>query len=55
MKRRDYEIRIKADNNDEVYWQLLRKGEPAVCNEEEIRMVSQIFSELKEKIDKQYL
>lgn len=54
MYKRDYEIRIKADSNDNVYWQLLRKGESAACNEEEIRMVSQIFSELKEKIDKQY-
>lgn len=52
--RRDYKIIISADVNDTTYWQLLRKGEPAVCNEQEIRMVSQILGELKEKIDKQY-
>lgn len=54
MYKRDYTIIISADVNDEVYWQMLRKGEPAACNEEEIRMVSQILSELKDKIDKQY-
>ena len=54
MFKRDYKIIIQADNNDEVYWSLLRKGEPAVCNEEEIRMVSSIFGELKTKIDKVY-
>ena len=54
MKRRDYRIIISADMNDTAYWQLLRKGEPAACNEQEIRMVSQILGELKEKIDKQY-
>ena len=52
--RRDYRIIISADVNDTTYWQLLRKGEPAACNEQEIRMVSQILGELKEKIDKQY-
>ena len=54
MKRRDYKIIISADMNDTTYWQLLRKGEPAACNEQEIRLVSQILGELKEKIDKQY-
>lgn len=54
MKKRDYKIIIQADNSDNVYWNLLRKGEQAACNEEEIRMVSSIFAELKTKIDKQY-
>lgn len=40
--------------NGNAYWGLLRKGEPAACNEDEIRMVAQVFGELKEKIDKQY-
>ena len=35
MKKEDYTIIIKADANDEVYWQMLRKGEPAACNEKE--------------------
>lgn len=52
--RRDYKIIISADVNNTTYWQLLRKGEPASCNEQEIRMVSQILGELKAKIDKQY-
>jgi hypothetical protein len=54
MFRKDYKIIIQADNNDNVYWDLLKKGEQAACNEEEIRMVSSIFGELKTKIDKVY-
>ena len=54
MSKRDYKIIIQADNKDEFYWSLLRKGEPAACNEEEIRMVSEAFGVLKEKIDKVY-
>ena len=54
MFKRDYKIIIQADNNDNVYWSLLKKGEHVVCNEEEIRMVSCIFGELKAKIDNQY-
>lgn len=54
MFKRDYKIIIQADNNDEFYWSLLRKGEPAACNEKEIRMVSTVFGELKTKIDEVY-
>ena len=54
MFRKDYKIIIQADNNDNVYWDLLKKGEQAACNEEEKRMVSSIFGELKTKIDNVY-
>lgn len=54
MNLEDYKIVIQADNSDNVYWFLLRNGEQAACNEEEIRMVSSILAELKTKIDKQY-
>lgn len=50
----DYKITISGDMNGNAYWGLLRKGKPAACNEDEIRMVAQVFGELKEKIDKQY-
>jgi hypothetical protein len=50
MYKRDYEIRIKADSNDNVYWQLLRKGEPAACNEKEMKMVADICTEIRDKI-----
>jgi lipocalin len=50
----DYKITISGDMNGNAYWVLLRKGEPAACNEDEIRMVAQVLGELKEKIDKQY-
>lgn len=50
----DYKITIGGDMNGNVYWELLRKGESAACNEDEIRMVAQVLGELKKKIDKQY-
>jgi len=50
----DYKITISGDMNGNAYWVLLRKGKPAACNEDEIRMVAQVLGELKEKIDKQY-
>ena len=50
----DYKITIGGDMNGNAYWGLLRKGEPAACNEDEIQMVAQVLGELKEKIDKQY-
>lgn len=50
MKRRDYEIRIKADSNDRVYWQLLRKGEQVACNDAELKMVADICIEIRDKI-----
>lgn len=31
MYKKDYTIIIKADANDEVYWEMLRRGEPAAC------------------------
>ena len=50
----DYQIHVCCDKDGNAYWNLFRKSEPTVCNEEEIRMVAKVFGELKEKIDKQY-
>lgn len=50
----DYQIRIYGSKNGNAFWRLLRKDEPAACNEEEIRMVSKTLGEIKDKIDKQY-
>ena len=50
MKKQDYEIRIKANNNDRIYWQLLRKGDPAVPNEKELKMVADMCIEIRDKI-----
>lgn len=51
MFKRDYTIIISADVNDNVYWQMLRKGEPAVCNEEEEKLVEEMFGEVFNKLE----
>ena len=51
MYKRDYTIIISADVNDNVYWQMLRKGEPAVCNEEEEKMVEGMLGEVFHKLE----
>ena len=51
MYKRDYTIIISADVNDEVYWQMLRKGEPAACNEEEEKLVEEMFGEVFHKLE----
>lgn len=51
MYKRDYEIRIKGDSNDNVYWQLLRKGEPTACNEEEEKLVEEMIGEVLHKLE----
>ncbi len=51
MYKRDYTIIISADVNDNVYWQLLIKGEPAACNEKEMKMVADICTEIRDKIE----
>lgn len=51
MYKRDYKIIISADANDEVYWQMLRKGEPAACNEEEEKLVEEMLSEVFHKLE----
>jgi hypothetical protein len=43
MYKRDYTIIISADDNDDVYWQMLRKGEPAACNEEEEKLAEEMI------------
>lgn len=54
MKFKDYSMIIANDDNGNVFWRLYRKGMPAACNEKEIRMVSRVLGEIKEKIDNQY-
>lgn len=51
MKKEDYTIIIKADANDEVYWQMLRKGEPAACNEKEQRLAYEMISAIMHKLE----
>ena len=51
MYKRDYTIIISADNNDEVYWELLRKGEPAACNEEEEKLAEEMIGEVFHKLE----
>ena len=46
----DYEIRINADKNGNLYWRLFKKGEPAACNEREIKMVADVCIEIRDKI-----
>lgn len=41
--KRDYTIIILADTNDNIYWQMLRKGEQAACNEEELKLVKEMI------------
>ena len=51
MDKRDYKIIISASNNDEVYWQMLRKGEPAVCNEEELKLAEEMIGAVKNRLE----
>ena len=51
MFLRDYKIIISADNSDNTYWQLIRKGTPKIAEREELIMVSNVFGKLKERID----
>lgn len=51
MKKEDYTIIIKADANDEVYWQMLRKGEPAACNEEEEKLAEEMLGDVFHKLE----
>lgn len=51
MYKRDYTIIISADVNDEVYWQMLRKGEPVACNEEEEKLVEEMVGEVIHKLE----
>ena len=51
MKKDDYTIVIKADVNNEVYWQMLRKGEPAACNEKEQILAYEMISAIMHKLE----
>ena len=42
--KKDYTIIISADTNDNIYWQMLRKGEQAACNEEELKLTKEMIS-----------
>ena len=51
MYKQDYKIIISADANDEVYWQILRKGEPADCNEEEEKLAEEMIGAVMHKLE----
>ena len=41
--KKDYTIIISADTNDNIYWQVLRKGEQAACYEEELKLAKEMI------------
>lgn len=41
--KKDYTIIISSDTNDNIYWQMLRKGEQASCNEEELKLAKEMI------------
>lgn len=49
--KRDYRIVVSADNNDNVYCQVSRKGEFASLTDEDNKIVSEMISEINEKIN----
>ena len=54
MYKRDYKIIISADVNDEVYWQMLRKGDPVACNEEGEKLAEEMIGEVLHKLENKY-
>lgn len=54
MYKRDYTIIISTDVNDEVYWQMLRKGELAACNEEEEKLAEEMLGDILHKLENKY-
>ena len=50
--KRDYKIEIKFDINGTPYWHLYRKDVGIVANDEQGKMVSETFEQLKQKFDK---
>ena len=51
MFKQDYEIRIKFDIHGNATWSMLRKGEPAAVNKEEMIMAYEAFQEFADRID----
>ena len=54
MFKRDYKIIIEFDNSDNPHWSMLRKGEPAAVNQEEMIMAYEAFQEFADRIDEVY-
>jgi len=52
--KRDYKITISADVTDKVYWEVSKKGEPVLLNDDEFKIVSEMVNEINENI-KSYL
>ena len=51
MNKEDYIITICFDKTGEAYWNVTKKGEPHMCNVEELKMVSSTFNLLRMRID----
>lgn len=49
--KRDYQIIIKADMNDEVYWNVLRKGDPSAATKDDLQVISEMLGIAKSYID----
>lgn len=52
--KRDYKIVIQADNNDNVFWSVTKKGEGVPLTHKEFRMVSEMVNEIGEKLKSVY-
>jgi hypothetical protein len=51
-QKKDYKLIIEADNNNEVYWKLLKKGELAAHNQEEMMLAEEMLKEILGKMEK---
>lgn len=50
---RDYKIVIQADNNDNVFWYVIRKGEKCVpLTDKELSLVSEMVNEIGDDLKK---
>lgn len=47
--KRDYKIVIAADNNDNVYFSVSKKGESVKLTDDDRKIVSEMISEINEK------
>lgn len=55
MNLEDYQIKIGFDQSGRAYWNCLKKGEPHLCNEEELKMVARTMAILSQRAVIQYM
>ena len=49
--KRDYKIIIEADVNDEVYWNVYRKGDKSLATNFDLQVISEMLGIAKSCID----